>query len=248
MGSTRLPGKVMRPLSGKPMVERIIERLRAVPEIDDVVIATSSEPANDVIRAFGEKHAVAVFSGDENDVLDRYYQAARRFGADPVVRITADCPLIDPKVVSDLIALYRANDYDHAGVLTGASPARPGQGRFPDGLDAEVIRFAALKRAWREASAPGDREHVTPYLWRQPEKFRLGVLTAERDYGDMRWTVDNEEDFALIDKIFTALYPQKPDFAMADILAFLAEHPGLATINRQFINPEAHEKLRSVQP
>lgn len=244
LGSTRLPGKVLMPLLGKPMLSHVIQRVRATPSIKEVVVATTDEPKDAPVREFCASAGIACFAGSEQDVLDRFYQAAVKYEADPVIRITADCPFADPGVIERVLDLYRTGKYDHVGVATGAGAAFETEGRFPDGLDAECFSFAALARAWREAK-PGtpDREHVTPFIWREPGRFRLGVLRPEKDYSALRWTVDNSDDFRVAERVYEALYDETKVFGMHDILAFLEANPGITQINQGAIGHEGYEAL-----
>ena len=240
MGSTRLPGKVLKPILGRPMLWHIVQRLRWVPGVVEVVVATSDQPSDEPIRRFCHEHDIAVFAGSENDVLDRFHQAAVQYAGDPLIRISGDCPFVDSEVAGRLLELYKTGDYDHVGVATGAGAIFLDGGRFPDGLDAECFSFATLERAWREATEPSDREHVTPYIWRVPGRFRLGVLESEKDYSHLRWTVDNQTDFQLVSQVYEALYRGDKPFLMADILRYLASHPELAAINESFVGQEGY--------
>jgi len=248
MGSTRLPGKVLLPILGKPMLWHIVNRLQAVPSIDKIVVATSTASDDDKIASFANEYEVACFRGSESDVLDRYYQAALRFNAGQMLRITGDCPFVDPKVVSNLIKLYDAGSYDYVGVATGAGAMFIDEGRFPDGLDAECLSFATLECTWREAVEPGDREHVTPYIWRVAGRFHIGALKAEKDYSRFRWTVDNEADFQLVSQVYEALFQEDKPFLMADILDYLNDHPELAESNQMFIGEEGYRELWEPAP
>jgi len=243
MGSTRFPGKVMKPILGRPMLWHIVQRLRWTPSLADIVVATSDQPGDEPIRCFCDEQHFRVFAGSEDDVLDRFYQAATRHPGDPYLRITADCPFVDPEVVGRLIELYKTGRFDHVGVATGAGAVSLNRGRFPNGLDAECFSFAALERAWREATSPTDREHVTLYIWRQPDKFRHGMLMAENDYPHLRWTVDYEIDYQLVCQVYAALYREDKPFLMADILNYLASHPNLTRMNQEFIGKEGYQEL-----
>jgi len=247
VGSSRLPGKVLRPILGRPMLWYIVHRLRFVSELSDVIVATSDQPENDPIRQFCAAEQIPVLSGNENDVLDRFYQAALLYKGDPLLRITGDCPFVDPKIVSDLLNLYRTVDADHAAVATGAGAIHLAGGRFPDGLDAECIRFTALEKAWREAHETPDREHVTPYIWRNKNIFRCEILKSKNDYSQLRWTVDNEEDFQLVTKIYEALFNEKQPFLMNDILDYLSAHSELTDLNQSFIGKEGYQKLWNIK-
>lgn len=243
MGSTRLPGKVLKSIQGRPMLWYIVQRMRWVPSVIEVVVATSDQLGDKPIQRFCQEHGIALFVGSEDDVLDRFYQAAIRYRGDPLIRITADCPFVDPELVGRLLELYRSGRYDHVSVATGAGALFLDDGRFPDGLDAECFSFEALERAWREATEPSDREHVTPYIWRVPRRFQLGMLKAERDYSDLRWTVDSEADFQLVSQVYEALFREDKPFLMADILNYLAQHPELARMNQDLIGKEGYREL-----
>lgn len=240
MNSTRLPGKVLRPILGRPMLWHVVNRAKYVAGIERVVVATSDQAGDEPIRSFCEANQIECFAGSESDVLDRFYRAACEFKGDPIIRITADCPFVDPVLVGRLLEIYRRGSYDHVGVATGAGALFLDSGRFPDGLDAECFSFNALCRAWREAEEASDREHVTPYLWRAPKRFRVGTLTSERDYSHLRWTVDNEADFELVVQVYEALFCEDKPFGMKDILALLEAHPDLNSINRNFIGSEKY--------
>lgn len=240
MGSTRLPGKVLKPILGRPMLWHIVQRVRWVTGVVEVVVATSDQPGDNPIQRFCREYGIASFAGSENDVLDRFYHTAVKYEGDPLIRITGDCPFVDPGVVGRLLELYGTGRYDHVGVATGAGAIFLDGGRFPDGLDAECFSFAVLERAWRGATEPSDREHVTPYMWRAPGQFRVGTLKSEKDYSHLRWTVDNESDFQLVSQAYEALYQEDKPFLMADILRYLASHPELAEINESFVGQEGY--------
>lgn len=243
MGSTRLPGKVMKPLVGRPMLWHIVERLRVAPGVERVGVATSDHPHDEPIRAFCREQGIPVFAGDEQDVLDRFLRAAEAFDADPILRVTADCPFVDPELVGRVVALYRSGSYDHVGVATGAVAFRHDGPRFPDGLDVECFDRGALQRAHREATERSDREHVTPYLYRADGRFRNAMVHAEVDHGHLRWTVDHPADFEVVSCVYDALW--KPDrvFVMNDILAFFESHPQLRAINEQFVGKEGYQRI-----
>lgn len=247
LGSTRLPGKTLMPLHGHPMLWHVVNRVRSTPSIREVVVATTTELRDEPIREFCATAGIDCFSGSENDVLDRFYQAAVRHNADPVVRVTADCPLMDPGVIEQVLQLYFTGRFDHVGVATGAGAVFETQGRFPDGLDAECFSLAALKRAWREATAKSDREHVTPYIWQEPGRFRLGTIRPSADYSTLRWTVDNAADFLFAELVYAALYDEKRLFGMQDVLQYLRHHPELTAVNNDAIGKEGYKELWSVE-
>jgi spore coat polysaccharide biosynthesis protein SpsF len=243
MGSNRLPGKVLKSILGRPMLWHIVERVRTVPSIAEVVVAVPDNPANEVLRRFCADNQIALFAGNETDVLDRYYRAAQQFKADPIIRITADCPLADPQLIERLIQRYESGGYDHIGVASGAGAQLIHKGRFPDGLDAECLSFSALDRAWHEATDPRDREHVTRYIWNNKELFRCGELTADLVYPKLRLTVDHLEDFELVTKIYESLYKEGRPFEFSDVMKFLEKNPGLVDLNRKWTEADNYRTV-----
>jgi spore coat polysaccharide biosynthesis protein SpsF len=234
MSSSRLPGKVMADLLGKPMLARQIERLRRCRTIDRLLLATSTDAADDALADLAAQVGVECFRGSLDDVLDRFHAAAAGSGADQIVRLTGDCPLIDPGLIDRLVELHVAGGYDHScNTLTP---------RWPDGLDAEVMRAEVLETAWREATLPSEREHVTRFIYTRPGRFRLGSLVGDTDLSDQRWTVDTPEDLAMVRAVYAALYPADPAFGTEDILAFLAAHPEIAALNRAHRRNEGLER------
>jgi spore coat polysaccharide biosynthesis protein SpsF len=232
--SRRLPGKVLKPILGRSMLERQIERLRRAGRMDRLVIATSVDGSDDGIAALCEPLVLECFRGSLEDVLDRFYQAARRHAPRAVVRLTGDCPLADPAVIDQLIDLHLSGGYDYtSNTLTRT---------YPDGLDAEVVAFECLESAWREAALPSEREHVTPYIYHHPERFRLGGLTQQTDLSHLRWVVDEPADFAFVSAIYAALYSKEPAFATADVLRLLAERPDIAGMMGQAPTNEGYQR------
>jgi spore coat polysaccharide biosynthesis protein SpsF len=234
MSSSRLPGKVLKPILGRPMLEFQIERLRRVHRFDRLVVATSTDATDDPISDFCQGLAVDCFRGSLDDVLDRYYRAAIAFHASHVVRLTGDCPLADPALIDRLIATHIDGDFDYTS--TALEPT------YPHGLDAEIMTFAALERAWAEAELPSEREHVTLYIYKRAKGMRLGSVTQSVDQSAMRWTVDHDEDFAVVSRIFEALYPANPGFATSDVLAFFESHPEVARLNAMYRRNEGLAK------
>ncbi len=226
MGSSRLPGKVLELFGGKTALDHCVERTRACTAIDEVVIATTTAAPDDVLVDTCRARGWRWFRGSEHDVLDRYYQAASEAGAAHVVRITSDCPLNDPGVVSDLIERYVADGADYAST----SYPRP---TFPLGISAEILRFDVLERAWREDADPAWREHVTPYVYRHPEMFRIVGLSCEADYSHHRWTLDTPEDAVLIRTLFDH-FGDRP-FGWRDALAAAVAHPAWQAINAAIV-------------
>lgn len=232
MGSTRLPGKVLKEISGKPLLWHLINRLRKSKSLQDIVIATTTNESDKKIIEFCKKNAVNYFAGSENDVLDRYYQAGKKFEAYSIARITADCPVIDPQIVDEVINEYTKVGYDVCGL----------SGEFPDGLDVEVFSFKALEDTWKNAKLLSEREHVTPYMWNHPEKFRLGKYVKFENLGHYRWTVDEERDLRFIREIFSRLYKPDEIFLTYDILRLMEREPELLKINTGIIRNEGYLK------
>jgi spore coat polysaccharide biosynthesis protein SpsF len=226
MTSSRLPGKVLKEIDGQPMLAHVVERVQRARRVDEVAVATTHETEDDAVAAFCESRCIPVYRGDPFDVLDRYYQAARRFQADVVVRVTADCPLIDPGVVDLTIEEFLRTGADFAA---NRLPP-PWKRTYPIGLDTEVCSFAALERAWREADQPYQREHVMPYLYDQEGRFKVALVNHEPDYGALRWTVDTAEDLKFVRRVF-AHFSGQHDFTWLDVLALLQREPDLARIN-----------------
>jgi spore coat polysaccharide biosynthesis protein SpsF len=224
MTSTRLPGKVLKEICGKPMLARQIERAARARLVDFVAVATSEDASDDPIAALCAVFGIPSYRGSLADVLGRFQGASERLGpADHIVRLTGDCPLTDPAIVDACVAAHIANgaDYTANGV----------DRTYPDGLDVEVMTASALARAAREAKDPFQREHVTPYIYRNPEIFSLDALRYPRDLSGLRWTVDTAADFAFVERIFAELLPRDPFFGWRDVLALVEARPEIAAIN-----------------
>jgi spore coat polysaccharide biosynthesis protein SpsF len=254
MGATRLPGKVLRDIAGEPMLVRVVERTRRSSRLDGFIVATTSEVPDDAVAELCRARGYPCFRGDQQDVLDRYYQAARQAGAEVIARITADCPVIDPLLIDETVQLVAGHCSlvtDHFDFSTNRLP--PPWGRtYPIGLDVEACTFAALERAWQEADQPYQREHVMPYLYEgvvfsaarrslntdhcllntgsTPRGFHVALLNHDPDYGALRWTVDTPEDLELICQVY-ARFSGRDDFGWRDILALFKREPELARIN-----------------
>ena len=220
--SRRLPGKVLKPILGRPMLERQIERLRRARRLDRLTVATSSDASDDPIAALCAGIGVDCFRGSLDDVLDRFYRAAQAAGPEAVMRLTGDCPLTDPAVIDALVDLHRAGSFDYSSNAQVRT--------YPDGLDAEIMQMPCLEAAWRESTLPSEREHVTPFIYHHPERFRLGTLTQTPDLSRLRWVVDDPQDYSFVVAVYEALYPTKPDFASADILDLMACRPDIAAM------------------
>jgi len=234
MGSTRLPGKVKKEIVGKPILWHIIDRLKRAKLIDNIIVATTDKEIDKPILGLAKKLGIASYAGSEEDVLDRYYQTAKGFGVDVIVRITADCPLVDPHVVDKVIRRYLKGDCDYA--------ANTLKQTYPDGLDAEVFSYAALERAWEEARWASEREHVTPYIRKNPDKFRLANVENRVNLSRLRWSVDEKEDLEFVRQVYKHLYKQGQTFYMEDILKLLNKYPDLKRINQGIPSNEGHDK------
>ena len=239
MSSKRLPGKVMKPIIGRPILSLEIERLSRCTTIDQIVVATSDRAEDDPIEDLCHSIDCDIYRGSLNNVLDRYYQTAMKYSADHVVRLTGDCPLIDPKLVDDLINYYINEDFDYA---CNSHPPT-----LPDGLDAEIISFDTLRDTWKNAQGPYELEHVTPYIIRHPDKFRIANWEYPIDLSQHRWTVDEKEDFELVRLIFEALYPKMPEFSMSDVLNYIDKRPELKSINDQYKRNEGVEISKNAE-
>lgn len=230
MTSTRLPGKVLRPLLGRPMLELLIERLKNAKRLDGIVVATTVVAADDAIEALAGALGVGCFRGSEEDVLDRVVRAARAVRADVIVEITGDCPLLDPPLVDSLVETYLANRYDFV-TNRAAAKVRP---TYPNGYGVRIFSTAVLDEVARLTQDPLDREHVSLYIFEHPERFSLHNVESglpER-YWDLRLTVDTIEDFEVIRAIVEELYPKNPAFGLSDVLQLLDRRPELVEINR----------------
>ncbi len=224
MGSTRLPGKVLQPILGEPMLKRMLERVQRAKKLDAIVVATTDTSADDATEELAKSVGVGVFRGSEHDVLDRYYRAAKEAGAEVVVRLTGDCPLMDPAVIDELVEHFDARSFEYSGMPEN----------YPEGLDAEIFTFAALETAAHNATLPSEREHVSPYIKNHPELFSIEPrwVSGARDDREMHWSVDTQADFNFVVKIFETLYPKNSYFTKDDVLHLLDERSELLEINK----------------
>lgn len=232
MGSTRLPGKVLLDLEGASVLARVLARVKRAATIGEVVVATSDGPGDDVIVTECKGLATNVFRGDENDVLDRYYRAAQFSEADVVVRITADCPLLDPKITDHTVSEFLQHRPDYASNALIRT--------YPRGLDTEVFTIAALERAWREGSERYQRVHVTPYIYQNPERFQVLAVQGERDYSSFRWTLDTEQDLEFLRAVYMR-FAGRDDFGWQDVRNLLEREPELLELNRNVIQKALRE-------
>ena len=232
--SSRLPGKVLKPILSKPMLLHQIERIQNSKRIDKLVVATSTEKSDDGIEKMCLDNNIEVFRGSLDNVLDRLYQCAKPYNHKHVVRLTGDCPLADWQAIDQTIQCHIKGKYDY--VNNRSKPA------FPDGLDVEVITYSALKSACDNAVLPSEKEHVTLYVRHRKDKFKLGYFYSSKDLSHMRWTVDEPEDFNLVEKIYKNLYKNNPKFLMKDVLELLNNNPELLKINSHIGTSEGMKK------
>ena len=234
MNSTRLPGKVLADICGKPLIQRLIDRVKSTPGVDLVVIATTTDPVDDVLTNWCTDHSLPVYRGSVEDVLDRFWQCAKRYKADFIVRVTADDPLKDPAIIINALEICAsAPEIDYASNTLQPS--------YPEGLDIEVVRYHALERAANEATLPSEREHVTPYIWNHPDRFELRSFRMQPDLSHWRWTVDKPADLEMIRKIFTQ-FPDQPLVDYRDVISWLNDHPEILAINTGTIRNEGYFK------
>jgi spore coat polysaccharide biosynthesis protein SpsF len=232
MGSTRLPGKVLKDLEGRTVLARVVERLRRARLINELLVATTDRPADDAIVAECRQCSVPVSRGDQDDVLDRYFRAAQLVKADVVVRITSDCPLIDPEVTDKTIAAFLEAKADYASNALVRT--------YPRGLDTEAMTFPALSRVERQAHQRYEREHVTPYFYEHPSEFKIVSVTGDADYSTHRWTVDTPEDLEFVRAVYARL-KDNAGFLWRDILDLIEREPELAEMNRSIVQKALHE-------
>lgn len=231
MSSTRFPGKVLKPILGKTLLSRMIERLQMIRHEATIVIATSDATQDDVIETEANAIGVPCFRGSLNNCLDRHYQAGKKYNADVVIKIPSDCPLIDPQIIDLVLEHY----FDHPGEYDFVNNLHPAT--WPDGNDVEIMTMACIAKAWKEASRPLELEHTTPYIWENPDKFRIANVTwpAGLDYSmSHRFTIDYPEDYQFINRVYEELYANKPGFSCDDILTLLNEQPEIYQINAKY--------------
>ena len=237
MSSSRLPGKVLKDICGYPMIHWVVNRAAKAKLVDELIVATTKDNMDDPILKWCLEHDIKCFRGDAFDVLDRYYQTAKNYQADVIVRLTADCPLIDPVLIDEVIKVFFKNEVDFAANRLPPPYTRT----YPIGLDIEVASFSALEKAWRQARLPFEREHVMPYLYSVKDRFLTFILDAEKNYGNCRWTVDMPEDLEFIRALFNKLNC-RINFSWREVLQTLEENPELEIINADI----AHKTFRDV--
>jgi spore coat polysaccharide biosynthesis protein SpsF len=234
MSSSRLPGKILLPVVGKPLLALLVERLKRAPSLDHIVIATTSNATDDPVEELAGKIGVGCFRGSEEDVLSRVLQAAKNDSCDVIVEITGDCPLIDPEIVETLIRIYQENSYDYVSNVLKLT--------YPNGMDTQVFSTATLEKVASLTNDPVDHEHVSLYIYEHPEIFSLFNLESNipEKYWNMRLTVDTREDFELIKNIYEELYPKNPAFVLSDIIELLEKREELVNLNRHIQQKKVH--------
>lgn len=238
MSSTRLPGKVLLPILGRPLLIRMIERVNSAKLIGQLVVATSVNSDDDEIEKLCADNGINCYRGHLTDLLDRHYQVGKLFGAEAIVKIPSDCPLIDPGIIDKVLEYYiNSDELDYVSNLHPAS--------YPDGNDVEIFSFQAIECAWKDATKDFEREHTTPFIWENKEHFAIGNVLWEsgHDYSSShRWTIDFPEDYEFIRKVYEALYPANPLFSLGDILDLLSQNPDIAGINSQYLGKYWYEE------
>jgi spore coat polysaccharide biosynthesis protein SpsF len=236
LSSKRLPNKVLLPLEDKSVLGHIVHRLSSCKRLNEIVVATSTEVKDKEIVKWCQKNKTNFFRGSLTDVLDRYYRASCFYQADAVVRITADCPVIDPIIVDDLIKFFVKGKYDACSL----------SGEFPDGLDCQIFSHSAIYKAWRGASLPSEREHVGVYIEKTNRKqFKVGELKKFKGLYHYRWTLDEPEDYFFLKKVFSRLYKKNQIFKTEDIISLMKIEPHLMNINSKFIRNSGYLKSLS---
>ncbi|GGJ64228.1 spore coat polysaccharide biosynthesis protein SpsF [Anoxybacillus voinovskiensis] len=234
MSSKRLPGKVLLPLVGKPMIVRQLERIQRCKMINHIVVATSTHESDDPLVQVCLQHGIDVYRGSLKDVLERFYFVYEKYRPEHIVRLTADCPLIDPTVIDKVVQFHLEGRYDYTSNVLPPT--------FPDGLDVEVFVANKLTIIYEKATLQSEREHVTPFFYKNEHLFCIGRFCNNKDLSTYRWTVDEQEDYFLVKSIYEELYPTNPYFLMEDILGCLDRHPNWLNVNSQYWRNEGYEK------
>jgi spore coat polysaccharide biosynthesis protein SpsF (cytidylyltransferase family) len=233
MGSSRLPGKVMMKPDGEdPIVYHVIKQLQNCNLVDEIVIATTDLPEDDILAQFVKNMGISLFRGSSNDVLDRYYQCAKKYSYSDIIRITSDNPLIDPTIVDLVISKYLEGEFDY---VTNSNPRT-----FPQGTETEVFSFRILEDVWKNAKKPSEREHVTPYIYNNPDKFKIFNVNYSENLSHLRWTVDKQNDFNLVENILKKI--KNRPILMKDILDLFKQQPDLKKINDDYVKNEGYLK------
>ena len=232
-GSTRFPKKTLELIEKKPMIWHVINRVKKIKSIEQIALITTRKNSDKILLKIANENGIFGFAGDVHDLLNRHYQCALKINADPIIRITSDCPLTDPKLVEKILDFYLNNDYDYVSNVIKPS--------YPDGLDVEIFSFSALKNAVKNAKLMSEREHVSPYFMKNPEKFKIYNVENKKNLSHLRWTVDQIEDIKFIRKIYSRMKP-KTVFSMNDVLKIIHNEPNLQKINSQFKRNEGYVK------
>ena len=232
MGSTRLPGKILKKLNGITALECFLNQLHYSKSLESIIIATTIRSEDDVIVNFAEDHKINYFRGSEHDVLDRFYQCSKFFSIKDIVRITSDCTLIDPTIVDKVVDYYISNSFDYVSNSLDRS--------YPSGNDVEVFSFSSLESSWLNAKKPSEREHVTPFIYNNPEKFSISQVKHHTNLSHLHWTLDREEDLTLIKKIYNSI--DKKPIHLEDILELIKNNPQITNINKNTKSDEGYQK------
>lgn len=237
MGSTRLPGKVMKNLEGQPVLYHVLERVKQSNSIDEIIVATTNHEHDDVIVEEAKRNKVNYYRGSEEDVLSRFFESADKYGLDHIVRITSDCPLIDPNIIDEIVTCYKENQYK---LVTNAG-IDESKRTFPRGMDTEVFSFESLEEAYNNTSEKYEREHVTPYFY---ENYNDDIYyyKNENDLSELRLTLDTSEDYEMIKRVYRELYSGDHDFYLSEIVNLFEENPELKKINKNIQQKEVKEK------
>ena len=237
MGSSRLPGKVLKELAGKTILEIIIDRVSLTKGLSEIVLSTTVNKKDDILESWAKIQKIKYFRGNENDVLDRYYQTAKAFQADLIIRITADDPLKDPEIIEQALSFFDLiENLDYCSNTIDPS--------YPEGLDVEIFKFSALEKAWKEAVLQSEREHVTPFIWKNNHLFKIKNFTYIEDLSNWRWTVDNPEDYEFMQEIFK-FFDNNYAVSYKKIISFLKDNMELTEINNSFLRNEGY--LQSIK-
>jgi spore coat polysaccharide biosynthesis protein SpsF len=228
MGSTRLPGKIMKKLEGKPVLWHVYDRLKHSKKLDNIIIATTILKEDDRVENFCKENNIMFFRGSVENVLSRYFLAAQKFNCENIVRITSDCPVIDPEIIDEMIEKFFIENEEKINVDYLSNSL---ERTFPRGLDAEIFTFKVLEKTFNEAAKTYEKEHVTPYIYQHPELFKLKNFSSSKDNSNLRWTLDTKEDFQLLKEIYSNLYNERKIFLYNDILTLLEKKPFLRDIN-----------------
>jgi spore coat polysaccharide biosynthesis protein SpsF len=233
VNSTRLPNKILKEIEGIPLISHVIERIKTVKTIQQIILATTTNTNDKILSEISKKHNINFFSGDEDDVLNRFFQAATKFHGNPIIRITGDCPLIDPTLISQIIEFFQKHDFDYVSNTIDRT--------FPDGLDVEIFSYDLLKEIHEKSKWSSEREHVTPFVAKNPHRFKIYHYKTKHDFSHLRWCVDEENDLLLIRKIFDKMKPNK-FFTMNEVLQLILKNTALSEINCSTTTNEGYKK------